>query len=253
MPNHPYRETFDQMDTRIAREMREAHEDETPSVQVQKREPMSEMTFTDYRLPDGSIVACDASATKNAAEIGFTLKGGTVVRAVRVSPAPKMVTHRFNVWIDVPAVSGDGWSKYPDYSGEEIARAIRRALHDGLEYKADVEFSDTTPLAQGRHCRIDETGARSGSACRRGHCEKRGGIDMTTEQLDTLTAIAVIEHFQQTDAILDPDEMEPWLTMHHAVGHLRDSLPDFDAPQGTDPVDTSNHGDDYGERRGLAS
>ena len=41
------------------------------------------MTTTDYRLPDGRIVAVDSTAAKDAAVIGFTLKGGRVVDAVR--------------------------------------------------------------------------------------------------------------------------------------------------------------------------
>ena len=43
----------------------------------------------------------------------------------------KTVTHRFNVWITVPAVSGDGWSKYPDYSAAEMGRLLRRIIHTG--------------------------------------------------------------------------------------------------------------------------
>lgn len=56
---------------------------------------------------------------------------------------PKTVIHRYNVWVTVPAKSGDGWSKYPDFSQEEIGRAIRRALHAGLEVEATVEFAET--------------------------------------------------------------------------------------------------------------
>ena len=63
------------------------------------------------------------------------------------APTDALVRHRFQVWIDVPAVSGDGWSKYPDYSAAELGRAIRRALHAGLEYEAVVEHADTEPLA----------------------------------------------------------------------------------------------------------
>jgi hypothetical protein len=59
-----------------------------------------------------------------------------------------MVRHRFNVWIDVPAVSGDGWNKYPDYSAEEIGRAIRRALYMDIDLaKAVVEHGETAPVA----------------------------------------------------------------------------------------------------------
>lgn len=44
------------------------------------------MDTTDYRLPDGRIVAVDSTAAKGAAVIGFTLVGGQVVDAVRVAP-----------------------------------------------------------------------------------------------------------------------------------------------------------------------
>ena len=55
----------------------------------------------------------------------------------------KMVTHRYTVWVDVPAVSGDGWSKYPDYSAEEIARLLRRAIHANTEHTHCVEHAGT--------------------------------------------------------------------------------------------------------------
>ncbi len=42
------------------------------------------MTLTDYRLPTGQIVRCDASATKYAPVIDFTLADGTIVQATRV-------------------------------------------------------------------------------------------------------------------------------------------------------------------------
>ena len=44
-----------------------------------------------------------------------------------------LVKHIYLLEIIVPAVSGDGWSKYPDYSAEEIGRATRRALHNSIE------------------------------------------------------------------------------------------------------------------------
>jgi hypothetical protein len=43
---------------------------------------------------------------------------------------PNTVTHRFNVWVTVPAVSGDGWNQYPDYGAAEVGRWLRRVLHD---------------------------------------------------------------------------------------------------------------------------
>ncbi len=106
------------------------------------------MDFTDYRLPDGRIVPVDSTAAKDADVIGFTLKGGQVVPATRVRLVA-MVRHRFTVWIDVPAVSGDGWSQYPDYSAEETGRRLRRALADygGLDIaEAVVEHADTTEV-----------------------------------------------------------------------------------------------------------
>lgn len=42
------------------------------------------MDFEMYRLPDGRVVPVDASASKGAATIGFTLKGGRIVTAVHV-------------------------------------------------------------------------------------------------------------------------------------------------------------------------
>ena len=57
----------------------------------------------------------------------------------------KTVTHRFNVWITVPAVSGDGWSKYPDYSADEMGRMIRRAIYH--------ESGIDRPAPLGRACR----------------------------------------------------------------------------------------------------
>ncbi len=44
-----------------------------------------------------------------------------------------LVKHIYTLEVIVPAVSGDGWSKYPDYSAEEIGCATRRALHNAIE------------------------------------------------------------------------------------------------------------------------
>jgi len=60
----------------------------------------------------------------------------------------RKVRHRYSVWIDVPAVSGDGWNRYPDYSQEEVGRALRRALHDRLEFDAVVEHAETTEVPE---------------------------------------------------------------------------------------------------------
>lgn len=45
---------------------------------------VEERPMADYRLPDGTIVKVDDTAAKGALVIGFTLKGGRVVDAVRV-------------------------------------------------------------------------------------------------------------------------------------------------------------------------
>lgn len=60
----------------------------------------------------------------------------------------KKVVHRFNVWVEVPAVSGDGWNKYPDYSAAEVGRLLRRALHDRLEFDAIVEHGETEDVPE---------------------------------------------------------------------------------------------------------
>jgi hypothetical protein len=58
------------------------------------------------------------------------------------------ITHRYLVSVIVPAQSGDGWSKYPDYSAEEIGRALRRALHESFDKQYDtvVELADAKDL-----------------------------------------------------------------------------------------------------------
>ena len=52
---------------------------------------MSEQTFDRYRLPDGSIVRIDASASKGLATIDFTLKGGAIVLATKVPESREFV------------------------------------------------------------------------------------------------------------------------------------------------------------------
>ena len=104
------------------------------------------METTRYQLPSGEIVDVDATAAKGALVIGFTLKGGQVVEAKRVQPPEPMIRHRYNVWVDVPAQSVDGWSKYPDYSADEIGRMVRRALHDYSALTVVVEHADSAPL-----------------------------------------------------------------------------------------------------------
>lgn len=42
------------------------------------------MTFEFYRLPDGRVVPVDATASKGAPAIGFTLVGGRIVTALLV-------------------------------------------------------------------------------------------------------------------------------------------------------------------------
>lgn len=56
--------------------------------------------------------------------------GGQWAGSMNDTKPVAMVRHRFNVWVDVPAVSGDGWAKYPDYSAEDIGRQMRRVFHD---------------------------------------------------------------------------------------------------------------------------
>ncbi len=57
--------------------------------------------------------------------------------------------HRFNVWVDVPAKSGDGWNQYPDYSAAEIGRMLRRSLHASLTFDFVVEHGDSAPVVDG--------------------------------------------------------------------------------------------------------
>jgi len=61
----------------------------------------------------------------------------------------KMVKHVYRVSVEVPAVSGDGWNKYPDYSQEEIGRLIRRALFNyGPQLLATVDFEKTESVKE---------------------------------------------------------------------------------------------------------
>ena len=59
----------------------------------------------------------------------------------------KMVRHRYTVDVLVPAVSGDGWSKYPDYSADEVGRLLRRML-ESVEYRMNVAHVDTTEVPE---------------------------------------------------------------------------------------------------------
>ncbi len=68
---------------------------------------------------------------------------------VKGKQAQLMVRHRFNVWIDVPAESGDGWHKYPDYSAAEIGRELRGALRSSMQYVVEVEHGETTDIKPG--------------------------------------------------------------------------------------------------------
>lgn len=58
------------------------------------------------------------------------------------------VRHTYTVTLDVPARSGDGWSPYPDYSADEIGRALRRALRDvlGTIPRSAVTFVSTEDI-----------------------------------------------------------------------------------------------------------
>lgn len=51
------------------------------------------MEFINYRLPGGRVVPCDASATKGAREIDFTLEDGRIVKAYRVE-GPEDIARR---------------------------------------------------------------------------------------------------------------------------------------------------------------
>lgn len=84
--------------------------------------------------------------TKRVGHEGEHFFGG-FPEAVATPKPIAMVRHRFTVWIDVPAVSGDGWSQYPDYSAEEVARQMRRLFHDnGWDDSVAVEHADTTEV-----------------------------------------------------------------------------------------------------------
>ena len=52
------------------------------------------MEFERYRLPGGRVVEVDASASKGAAEIGFTEKGGRIVTAKKVVEAAEQHADR---------------------------------------------------------------------------------------------------------------------------------------------------------------
>ena len=71
-----------------------------------------------------------------------------------------MVRQRFTVWVDLPAVSGDGWSTYPDYSAEETARRLRRILHSAGMH-ADLEHADTTPVVEPAEAEAIPDGTRT--------------------------------------------------------------------------------------------
>ena len=59
-----------------------------------------------------------------------------------------VMRHRYSVWIDVSAESGDGWSRYPDYSQAEVTRMLCRALHKSLEFDAVVEHAETVEIEE---------------------------------------------------------------------------------------------------------
>lgn len=67
--------------------------------------------------------------------------------AIRIhTPKPAMVRHTYTVTIDVPARSGDGWNRYPDYSADEIGRLLRRAIHAHTEHAHTVTPVSTEPI-----------------------------------------------------------------------------------------------------------
>jgi hypothetical protein len=58
-----------------------------------------------YQLPDGRIVRVDATASRGAPVIDFTLKGGKIVNAVRVPPTAAL---QYRTTCET-AWSGDQW------------------------------------------------------------------------------------------------------------------------------------------------
>jgi len=58
------------------------------------------------------------------------------------------VRHHFTVTVTVPAKSGDGWSRFPDYSADEVGRMLRRALYDRLEFDDTVEWQKTEEVEE---------------------------------------------------------------------------------------------------------
>mgnify|MGYP001611460082 CR=1 FL=1 len=61
----------------------------------------------------------------------------------------KMVRHRFTVWVDVPAISGDEWSQYPDYTAEEVGRRLRASVRELSFDRWGVEHRDTAAVSEG--------------------------------------------------------------------------------------------------------
>lgn len=55
------------------------------------------MPFETYRLPSGRLVDCDATATKSAPVIDFTLQGGQIVKAERLPLAVHEVYDAYGV------------------------------------------------------------------------------------------------------------------------------------------------------------
>lgn len=80
-----------------------------------------EMTF--YRLPDGRVVPVDATAAKDAPVIGFTLKGGQVVEAVRLE-------EQFKVGTEVQVLS-PSWLPVEVVLGCGVVERISRQSSDG--------------------------------------------------------------------------------------------------------------------------
>jgi hypothetical protein len=59
----------------------------------------TERTLVDYQLPDGTVVKVDDSAAKGAATIDFTLQGGKIVQATRVSPVTPGIGARIRPFV----------------------------------------------------------------------------------------------------------------------------------------------------------
>lgn len=88
---------------------------------------MSEQrTFESYRLPDGSVVPVDASASRGARFIAYQLKGGTVVRASLVL-RPLALIER----LERTRFECEGGSLEMNVHWQELKRYVERTHSEG--------------------------------------------------------------------------------------------------------------------------